>query len=368
MFYLQIESTTWTTSRIKALDPAFAEASLNFGNPTLEAASNWLKGNTDFTLYTSGSTGEPKPITFNRDQVKESAYQTIRYFNLRSGGMLLNPLSVSYVAGFMMLIRGLILDTPLIQLNPSRQPVPDWLLPTPPQMTSLVPLQFKAIAEASDKHRNFLSGINSILLGGGPLQPAIEKLARDTGTQVYHTYGMTETLTHVAVRKVSPEPHTYFQALPGNTLSVDSEAKLIIQSPLWDNPIHTNDRVSLLDPYHFYWLGRADRVINSGGYKVQIETVEKEVSRIIEHNNWPFSNFFVTSIPDESLGERVILIVESPHDEHDGLSLSLTEELKRSLARYSVPKATYTLPVFPQTHTGKIDQLACLKELQLVGC
>lgn len=266
----------------------------------------------------------------------------------------------------MMLMRSLILDTPLIQLKPARQPVPDWLLHTPPQMTSLVPLQFKAIAESSGKHRDFLSGINVILLGGGPLQPAIEKLALDTGAQVYHTYGMTETLTHVAVRKVSPEPSNYFQALPGNTFSVNGEEKLVIQSPLWDNPINTNDRVRLLDAYNFYWLGRADRVINSGGYKVQIETVEKEVSRIIEHKGWPFSNFFITSLPDESLGEKVILILETPSQGQEGLRSTLIEELKKSLDRYAVPKATYALPVFPQTHTGKIDQRACLRELQLV--
>lgn len=365
MTYIQIGNTKWTASKIKALHHAIPEAVPTFGRTTLETASNWLKGKTDFTLYTSGSTGEPKPITFNTEQIKESAYQTINYFNLHPGGVLLNPLSVSYVAGFMMLMRSLILDTPLIQLKPTRQPVPDWLLATPPQMTSLVPLQFKAIAESSGTHRDFLNGINVILLGGGPLQPAIEKLARATGSQVYHTYGMTETLTHVAVRKVSPEPSNYFQALPGNTFSVDREDKLVIRSPLWDKPIHTNDRVSLLDPYHFCWLGRADRVINSGGYKVQIETVEKEVSRIIEHDNWPFSNFFITSLPDESLGEKVILILETPSHVQEGLQSALIAELKKSLDRYAVPKAIYALPVFPQTHTGKIDQRACLRELQL---
>lgn len=366
MSYLQIGHTPWSFSSIANLDDATLMAVPEHGRPLLEAANKWLNGSSTFTLYTSGSTGSPKPITFTRDQIRESAEQTINYFALSPGDVLLNTLSVSYVAGFMMLMRSLVLQTPMIQVPPGRNPIPDWLLRSPPQMTALVPLQFKTIAEASGDRLRFLSQINTILLGGGPVHPSHQAAAEQTGTHVYHTYGMTETLTHVAVKQLSPQQRAYFQALPGNTFSKDQQEKLIIHSPLWSQPLYTNDRVTLIDEQHFQWLGRADQVINSGGYKVQVSAVEEAIDQVLSDSDWPFSNFLLTSLPDDTLGEKVVLILEGYQSVPETMVAKLEEQLREVLPRYAVPKAFYSLSSFYHTHTGKLDQRACLQHLNLL--
>ena len=364
MSYLQLGHTTWPFAAVEKMDDLTLSAVPAFGQPVLKKARDWLNGVQAFTLYTSGSTGSPQPYTFSREQVIASAKQTIEYFSLSEKAVLLNPLSVTYVAGFMMLMRSMVLQAPLVQLPPARQPIPDHLLDTEHQLTALVPFQFKAIANASEKHRQFLSKIQTILLGGGPLPSGVETTAKEIGTAVYHTYGMTETLTHVAVRKLSPETQPHFEALPGNQFSQDEAGRVVIQTPIREGPVATNDRVDLIDSTHFRWLGRADRIINSGGYKVQTEWVEQVIGDLLVKHQKGDVGFFLSSLPDDQLGERVIMVIEMP-EEGAISNEDLYEGLYQNLPRYAVPKAIYHLPGFTLTHTGKVDKKACLDRLNL---
>ena len=366
MSYLQIGHTPWPWASIQHADDALIQASPASGQQVLTTARAWLRQQQQFTLYTSGSTGSPKAIEITRPQIQRSVQQTVTFLGLKPGDRLLNPLSVSYVAGFMMVMRGLVHDMPVIQVQPARQPIPDWLLSNPPAITALVPLQFKAIAEASAEHRNFFRQTGAILIGGGPLSQELEETARQTGATVYHTYGMTETLTHVAIRKVSPEPWHYFQAMPGTSFRQDEQERLIIDTPLWNKPVNTNDRVRLLDQHYFQWLGRADFVINSGGYKIQTEQVEYQIASTIAAYELSLPNFFLASVPDSALGERAILIVESSSAFLDAQQHQLDQALRAYLPRYAVPKDYYATPAFAYTHSGKLDRATTLQQLNLV--
>ncbi len=365
MSYLQIGHTPWPWASIRHADDALIQASPGSGQEAMTTARAWLRQQQQFTLHTSGSTGSPKAIEISRLQIQRSVQQTVTFLGLRPGDLLLNPLSVSYVAGFMMLMRGLVHDMPVIQVRPARQPIPDWLLGDPPAMTALVPLQFKAIAEASAEHRNFLRQTGAILIGGGPLSQELKEIAYQIGATVYHTYGMTETLTHVAIRKVSPEPTHCFQAMPGIRFRQDEQERLIIDTPLWDEPVNTNDRVTLLDQHHFQWLGRADFVINSGGYKIQTEQVEQQIATAAAEHGLFLPNFFLSGVPDRALGERAILIVECSSAFLDGQHYQLDQVLRACLPRYAVPKNYYATPAFAYTHSGKLDRATTLQQLNL---
>lgn len=358
MSYLQIGHTPWPWAEIRLAAPWVLQAAPDFGQEALSIAQRWLNGEVAFTLYTSGSTGAPKPIHFSRHQVEQSVWQTTEVLDLTPGSLLVNVLSPSYVAGFMMLMRSLENQMPLIHLQPSRQPLPDWLLNTPPAMMALVPLQLKAIVEASPAHRAFLSQVGAILIGGGPLSSRLADELQKLGATVYHTYGMTETLTHVAIRKISPEPWYAFQAMPNTRFQQDGLERLIIETPLWNEPVHTNDRVTLHDDQHFTWLGRADFVVNSGGVKIQIEHTEQQIRNLLNDHQLPFPSFFLTSLPDTTLGEKLILVLEGSEQLLQTYLTTLMEALHAYLPRYEVPKQVYSSPAFTYTHTGKLDRKA----------
>ena len=321
----------------------------------LKLARNWFKGQKEFTLKTSGSTGKPKSITFTRGQIHLSVRQTVNTFKLEKGEKLFNPLSVQYVAGFMMLMRGLVADMPVFCVEPSREPVPADLLPQSMDFGAFVPIQFTAILDKGKQHRKFLERFHTIILGGGPVNHRLELEANTLSCRVYHTYGMTETLTHVAIRQLAPESRKTYRALEGNRFEQDTNECLIIHTAMWEKPVHTNDKVELHDEKSFAWIGRSDNVINSGGYKIQVEKVEEAVSDVFSRFESPVPEFFVTGLPDDELGEKAVLILKEQH----GLNPNeLVTEIKRKLHRYEVPKHVYILKEFVYTHTGKIDREA----------
>lgn len=365
MSYLQIGHQIWPYDTIEHLDNEELKSADHYQQATLKLARAWLKGEENFTLHTSGSTGHPKAIKVNRSQVQQSVKQTAKFFNLKSGEVLLNALSPDYVAGFMMIMRGLVWDMPVILLPPSRQPIPEWLLSYSPALTAFVPLQFLTIGKTSIQHLSFLGQIGSILIGGAPISHEVQDLALRIQANVYHTYGMTETLTHVAIRQISPESWEHFQAMQGNSFSQDEVGRLTIHTPIWQKPIQTNDRVQLIDQYHFRWLGRADLVINSGGYKIQTEAVEQTISELISQQGFPFTNCFLSSLQDHELGQKAILILEGQQADLEQFRDRLEACVKDSLPRYAVPKAIFCLPAFQHTHTGKLDRQASLDQLNL---
>ncbi|WP_114782449.1 AMP-binding protein [Botryobacter ruber] len=332
---------------------------------TLEFCRDWLNGVQEFPILTSGSTGTPKKINLTRQQLEASANKTIRLLHLQPGDTTLICLNTEYIAGMMMLVRGFLAELEMVVVEPVSNPLA--LLPenVQPDFASFVPLQLQTMLQQTPAAVAVLNHMKGILVGGAPVSPALQQELQQLKVPVYHTYGMTETASHVAVRLLNgPEAAAYYEALPGVEISQDSRGCLTIKADVTNNePIVTNDLVELLSSTRFRWIGRAGNTVNTGGVKVQLEKVELAVARALaalEMN----PRYFVAALPDERLGQKLVLVLEGgplAADEEE----ELQSQLRQLLQKYELPRAIYYSASFSETATGKISKQDTLQKLGL---
>ena len=316
---------------------------------------NWYD-DSDFILsQTSGSTGKPKGIQLAKASMRNSARMTNQFFGLTDDKTALLCLPASYIAGKMMLVRALVGGFNLITVEPSANPFLN--LQTPIDFTAITPYQLFHSAESL--HSKL---VQKIIVGGGPVTNKLEKLASEIPSALYETYGMTETCSHIALRRFNgAEKSDFFTILNGVNIHKDERECLVITAPhLLDDEIKTNDIVELIDPKSFRWLGRADAVINSGGIKIHPEQVEKKLDGIIP------TSYFITSLPDELLENKVVLVIESDTYSSEK-ELSLINEFGIKLGKYELPKQILYIPEFVYSESNKVLKIDTLnKVLDLV--
>ena len=311
-------------------------------NDVNQFISEWYSTNIEMDLKTSGSTGKPKSISVKKDWMQNSAELTRKTFGLKKGDSALLCMPMKYVAGKMMVVRALELGLDLKVVEPSSNPLKnmDEII----DFAAMVPFQL-------ENSLNDLDQVKTLIVGGGQVsQQLIEKLQK-ISTQIFETYGMTETLTHVAIKPLNgPNISDLFRALDGIRFEKDDRGCLAIHaSALNPVPIVTNDLVELIDENSFRWLGRFDNVINSGGVKIIPELVEAKLLSIIPNNR-----FFINGESDESLGEKVVLVVEG----------NVIEISFDSLEKFEKPKEIYFISEFLETESGKIRRGETLKIIQ----
>nr|WP_299537386.1 AMP-binding protein [Ulvibacterium sp.] len=311
---------------------------------------DWLDEKPILQVKTSGSTGKPKPIDLKKNQMVNSALATGDFFGLKPGSSALLCLPCDYIAGKMMLVRAMVLGLEIDYVEPSSRPLDQVFQPY--DFCAMVPLQL-------ENSLGQLNGIKTLLVGGAPISRALEKKVGQGPTGVFETYGMTETITHVAVRKIhanrSVKAESHFKTLPNITVSKDKRGCLVIDAPeICDEKVVTNDLVQLTSKTEFKWLGRYDNVINSGGVKLIPEQIEAKLAQVIT------KRFFITGLPDEKLGHKLVLVIEGETNE-EIVSQKITE--LSSLEKYEVPKAIYALPKFEATANGKMLRHETLKIL-----
>ncbi len=296
--------------------------------------------------YTSGSTGAPKEIRLSKAGMRASARMTNEFFGLSSRSVLLLCLSVSYIAGKMMVVRALEAGADLVTAAVCSRPLRTLGEGGNIDLAAMVPMQVEeSVKHPDDKHR--LGSIRQLLIGGAAVSPLLEKQLRDIPTVCYATYGMTETFSHVALRNIK-EGSALYSALRGVTFAVDRRGCLVIEAPhLYAGPLVTNDLVRLDDNRHFEWLGRYDHVINSGGIKFFPEAIEHKISFGLPRR------FFIASRPDERLGQRIVLVLEGPPASAEE-ERQWTEKLRQVLTPYEMPKEFVYLARFYETSTGKV--------------
>lgn len=306
--------------------------------------SDWLDENTTIEVQTSGSTGKPKKILLQKQHMVNSALATGDYFNLKPANTALLCLSTAYIAGKMMLVRAMVLGLHIDYLAPSSSPLQQ--VQKNYDFCAMVPLQ---VENSLDK----LEQIRTIIVGGAPMPVALKKKIRHKSTEIYETYGMTETITHVAVNRVNAKKtisssgvENSFTALPNVRFQKDERDCLVITAPkVSEKEVITNDVVNLISATEFEWLGRYDNVINSGGVKLFPEQIE---AKLAAHIN---KRFFVAGLPDEKLGQQLILVTEDESDPQE-----LLQRLKQAsgLERFELPKKVFVIPKFIETDSGKI--------------
>lgn len=318
----------------------------------------WQSGVDKFIFQTSGSTGPPSKVVFSRNQLEASALLTQRALKLKAGYNALICLDVNFIAGAMMIIRSLVSKMNMIIQSPSSDPLHG--MNEPVDFIALVPLQLHSILDRSPE---ILDHLQTIIIGGAPLQiQLIQKLQQRTSS-FYATYGMTETLSHIALQKLNGSGRQHeFHMLPGINISTDNRNCLVIQAKhLGPDPVITNDVVEILNGDTFRVHGRIDQVINSGGIKIQPQKVEGIIQTVFQ-NLEIHTRFFLAGIPDDILGSRLILVLEgSPLSPDDKEQILIA--LGNALGKYEIPSAIYYAPRFLITPTQKIDRIGTLKFL-----
>lgn len=311
---------------------------------------DWNSGKDHFTFQTSGSTGKPKTLNFTREQILQSARRTNNTFKLSPGQTVLCCLSVGFVAGFMMIIRALEGNLSLIIEEPSSYPLNafedlfiDFVAMTPNQ-----------VRYSLDSNIDKFNHLGKLLIGGAGIHPELENKLRNLPCEVFHSYAMTETLTHVALRNISEKQKNY-QALPGITFEVDGNDCLKVNDLMLQiYNLQTNDIVRLEGDRSLKWIGRQDLVINTGGIKVQIESLEIDIQRVLSKNAIKVP-FCVAAQPDAILSNRIVLLIEAEEETFEEEELS--QLLKSKLPKYYDPKLILKVPEIFYTSTGKINRI-----------
>ena len=309
---------------------------------------DWVSDRDHIMQQSSGSTGSPKTIRLKKEHMVHSARATGEALGLGPGTRALVCLPMSAIAGKMMLVRSMVLGWDLYMVPPVAEPLRE--VSGNFDFAAMVPLQ----AERSLKH---LGRMAKLILGGAPVLPSLLAQLPRKGTEVWQTYGMTETASHIALRKlqrvaVGQDPETVlppYTALEGVQLKLDARGCLIIDAPGWvDNPVRTNDLVALESATTFRWLGRFDHVVNSGGVKLLPDQLEIRMSPFLQHR------FFLTGMKDTTLGEKLVLFVEGAGDQ-----AALRQSLEDSgrFTKFELPRDIHFVPRFAETMTGKVDRL-----------
>jgi O-succinylbenzoic acid--CoA ligase len=323
-----------------------------FEKSFIACVKKWLGNDSNFTFSTSGSTGTPKPVTFTRAQVKASAQLTINSLSLKPNQTSLICLDTRYVAGQLMVIRSLENGMNLLAVEPCADPLKNIPKGETIDFAAFVPYQLNAILDSSES-TDKLNRITCAIIGGASVDGSAVYKIQHLSCALYATYGMTETLTHVALQRLNgASKQDCFQALLGISLSLDERNCLVIEADHLPEKVITNDLVELMDKGRFRWLGRYDNIINSGGIKIIPEKVEALIKVVFSELGIK-SRYFVDGLADAKLGYKVVLIIE-------GMEIYRTDDvLKRiasKLSKYEVPKEIYYVSTFLETGTQKIDR------------
>jgi O-succinylbenzoic acid--CoA ligase len=301
---------------------------------------DWLDTNDFIEVKTSGSTGKPKTLKIKKQAMVNSAITTGNFFDLTPGKKVLNCLPSNFIAGKMMMVRAIILGLEVDMVVPSALPRIDYEKNY--DFCAFTPMQLKNFAK-------YLKSIKTVIVGGGRVSNHIKALVQDKKPQVYETYGMTETVSHIAVKKLNKfsgdATDAYFTTLPDISISQDDRGCLVIEAPkLSEDTIVTNDLVEIYSDNQFEWIGRYDNMINTGGIKVFPEQIEEKLQDRMNGRQ-----FFIYGVEDDTLGEKIILVVEGTEADIDSTILD-------ELDKYEKPKDILFTRKFKETASGKIHR------------
>ena len=302
----------------------------------LKLIRGWFGGVKTFTHSTSGSTGAPKEVKISKEKIVLSAKSTMSFIDpnneIRSALLCLDP---KHIGGAMVVYRAMIFEQNIHIVEPSSDPMKA-IDGANFDMVSMVPLQFENLSPQDIEH------FKIILVGGAPLAPR----SLNIRTRVYATFGMTETVSHFALRLLSEEN---FYTIGDNMVDADEDGSLKIKGSITDNEwVKTNDIIQLKSPISFCWIGRKDFIINTGGIKVNPEAIERNLAD-------QFTNdFIISSLPDDRLGRKVILISS---DDEVAIDIS-------TLNKYEQPKEVFFNCKIIKTSSGKIDRIKTQKHLE----
>ena len=307
----------------------------------------WFDASPVITVHTSGSTGTPKELVVRKDRMMQSARLTCEFLNLQAGDTALLCMNLRYIGAMMVVVRSLVAGLNLIVRPASGHPLSD--IEEPLRFAAMVPLQvYNTLRVPEEKAR--LEQTDILIIGGGAVDDSLEAEISALPTAVYSTYGMTETLSHIALRRLNGDTASkHYYPFPSVELSLSAESTLVVKAPLiCGEVLQTNDIACIYPDGSFTIAGRKDNVINSGGIKIQAEEMEKRLRPFIP------VPFVVTSVPDPRLGQALTLLIAGQVDVRE-----LESKLQTVLDAYHRPRHIFMTESIPQTENGKTDRAGC---------
>lgn len=319
-----------------------------FEEKVISFLQDWFSGSETVSVQTSGSTGTPKILEIEKQKMLNSAKMTCDFLGLKEGNSALLCLPVQYISGKMMLVRAIERKLKIIISEPSSAPEISQNI----DFCAMTPLQVQ-------NSLNKIHLVKNLIIGGATVSEKLKSqltssIHHPTSNKIYETYGMSETLSHIALKKISPIQEEFFTILNDVEISVDDRNCLKIFAPKLNPEIlQTNDIVELLNEKQFRFLGRFDNVINSGGVKIFAEELENLVKKSIDRD------LVFLGKPDETLGEKLVLVIEGDKTDEIIHHLSLITYNNR----FHIPKEILFLNEFPRAENGKILRKELLKFL-----
>ena len=323
--------------------------------------SEWNNDSDRVLVHTSGSTGKPKPMMVEKKRMLNSARITCDFLGLKPGDSALLCMSLDYIAGKMVVVRSIERHLHLISVSPSGHPLKD--VNKEITFAAMVPMQVYNTLQVSEE-RERLSRIRHLIIGGGAIDAVLEQELQSLpgDIAIWSTYGMTETLSHIALRRINgDEPSEWYQPFDSVHISQTEEGCLVIDAPqVCAETLVTNDIVEI-EPYiynkveklRFRIKGRKDNVICSGGIKIQIEEVETLLKPHLE------KTFMLAKKKDGKFGEIAVLLSEDEDIKRVEATVRrlLSDESEKSSDhkkyKYWIPKEFRYVEHLPLTETGK---------------
>ena len=323
--------------------------------------SEWNNDSDRVLVHTSGSTGKPKPMMVEKKRMLNSARITCDFLGLKPGDSALLCMSLDYIAGKMVVVRSIERHLHLISVPPSGHPLKD--VDEEITFAAMVPMQVYNTLQVPEE-RERLSRIRHLIIGGGAIDAALEQELQSLpgDIAIWSTYGMTETLSHIALRRINgDEASKWYQPFDSVRISQTEEGCLVIDAPqVCAETLVTNDIVEI-EPYiynkveklRFRIKGRKDNVICSGGIKIQIEEVETLLKPHLE------KPFMLAKKKDEKFGEIAVLLSEDEDIKKVEVTVRrlLSDESEKSSDhkkyKYWIPKEFRYVEHLPLTETGK---------------
>ena len=314
-----------------------------------EFIAEWQNDEPTVLVHTSGSTGKPKPLRVEKLRMAASARITCQFLGLHKGDTALLCMPLDYIAGKMVVVRSLVWGLRLVAVEPSGHPLRE--LHEAPDFAAMVPLQVYNTMQVPEE-RARLRQIRHLIIGGGAVSDELVSELGDFPNCVWSTYGMTETLSHIALRRLNGEQASqWYEPFEGVDVSLNADGCLVINAPaVCAEPLTTNDIAEIAaDGRHFRIRGRRDNVVCSGGIKLQIEEIEAKLQPFVD------VPFMITKRSDARLGEMVVMLVVSDDTEQ------LQAVCSAHLTRYEMPRVFVSVDALPMTETGKPARAEAMK-------
>lgn len=314
-----------------------------------EFVSDWQSDSPTLLVHTSGSTGKPKPMLVEKRRMEASARITCGFLGLRAGDTALLCMPLDFIAGKMVVVRSLVWGLRLMAVEPSGHPLKG--LTESPTFAAMVPMQVYNSLKVEEERR-LLRDIKHLIIGGGAVNSDMAEELRGFPNAVWSTYGMTETLSHIALRRLSgAEASEWYEPFDGVGVTTNADGCLVIDAPaVCVQPLVTNDIAEIApDGRRFRIRGRRDNVVCSGGLKLQIEEME---ARLQPHLNVPY---MISKRPDDKFGEAVVLLAVTDDME------SVCEVCRKHMPRYEQPRYFLAVSELPMTPTGKPARAEAMK-------